>query len=75
VTIADGTSRGKDKLKGELEIARKRIWMARFIGWPALVESWTQTLEKLNDNEARLDEAAFEGMDEPTGRVEVLRLP
>ena len=52
MTIQPGKSRGKDKLKGEIEIARRRIWEAEFIGWPALAESWMDTLqEKLNDHE------------------------
>ena len=50
MTIQPGKSRGKDKLKGEIEIARRRIWEAEFIGWPALAESWMDTLEeKLNE--------------------------
>jgi len=50
VTIQPGKSRGKDKLAGEIEIARRRIWEAEFIGWPALAESWMDTLEeKLNE--------------------------
>ena len=66
MTIADGKSRGKDKLKGEIEIARSRIRTALRIGWPALAESWEQTLqEKLNDYEKRLDGPTAQGLDDP----------
>jgi hypothetical protein len=47
VTIAEGKSRGKNKLAGEILIARRRIAIAIKIGWPALEESWRLTLEDL----------------------------
>ena len=64
MTIQPGKSRGQDKLKGEIEICRRRIWEANFVGWPALAQSWMDTLEeKLNDHESRLDGPAPEGLD------------
>jgi hypothetical protein len=53
MTIADGKSRGKDKLAGEILIARRRIATAIRIGWPALEESWRLTLDKLLNDHTR----------------------
>lgn len=48
------TGYGKDALAGEIKICRHRIAMAETIGWPALIDSWTRTLqEKLHDYEMR----------------------
>jgi hypothetical protein len=56
MTIAEGKSRGQNRLAGEILIARRRIATAIRIGWPALEESWRLTLERLlNDHEIRLD--------------------
>ena len=66
MTIQPGKSRGKDKLKGEIEIAQRRIWEALYVGWPALAQSWMDTLEeKLHDNETRLDGPPPERLDYP----------
>ena len=54
MTTREGVSLGKDALKGEMVICKHRIAMARTVGWPALVESWEQTLkEKQHDYSMR----------------------
>jgi len=59
-------SRGRDKRKGSIKVCLNRIWTARYIGWPALEESWQRTLkEHENDNESRPDETSVERLDDP----------
>jgi hypothetical protein len=65
MTIAEGKSRGRNKLPGEILIARRRIATAIRIGWPALEESWRLTLEELvNDHESRLDGPLAQRLDD-----------
>jgi hypothetical protein len=47
VRVLQSRASPKGRLKAQIEIARRMVWQAEFIGWRALHASWLATLRQL----------------------------